>query len=481
MIVQPSFREAVLTFFRRKFTFLLVFSAVCLGGAVYLMITTPLFMSNASMVLRFNQQAVPNIDRTRQPQQQLGSNERREILYSDSDILRSPDLARATIQQVGLQKLYPKIAATAKNEREAMHNALKAFSADLTVDVGLQSDVINVAFLHPQAEVAHDTVQALLNDFFGQEAVIYANPQLRFTKDEADRARQKLNDAQDALAKFRASHKISDLNAQISQLLTQRTDVESRFETAQGRVAEAEQKEVALKELISAVPPLIKTTAQGETYRAVDDLQGQLAKLRAKRDQMATTYRPGSPVFNQLDAEIKSLESAAHSSRADARSRDSTTPNLVYENIKTDLLRASAEAKGAREPAQLLSKQLDTINQRLAELDSQRTKYDDLQRAVRIQDDTYRTLAIRYEESNVEANRNAQKISAAAVIAAPSVPEVPSRPRRKLVALGTMLAGFLLACAAVLGAEAFDDRLRSPNDVAQILRLPVLATFGRDA
>jgi len=481
MIVQPSFREAVLTFFRRKFTFLLVFSAVCLGGAVYLLITTPLFLSSASMVLRFNQQTVPNIDRTRQPQQQLGSNERREILYSDADILRSPDLARETISQVGLQKLYPKAAAAAHNEREAMHNALKAFSADLTVDVGLQSDVINVSFLHPESAVAHDAVQALLNNFFGQEAVIYANPQLRFTKDEADRARQKLTEAQDALAKFRSSHKISDLNAQISQLLTQRTDVESRVETAQGRVAEAEQKEAALTELLSAVPPLIKTTAQGETYRAVDELQGQLAKLHAKRDQMATTYRPGSPVFQQLDAEIKSLESASHASRADARSRDSTHPNMVYENIKTDLLRASAEAKGAREPAQMLAKQLDTINQRLAELDGQRTKYDDLQRAVRIQDDTYRTLAIRYEESNVEANRNAEKISAAAVIAAPSVPEVPARPRRKMVALGTMLAGFLLACAAVMGAEAFDDRLRSPHEVAQILRLPVLATFGRDA
>lgn len=165
---------------------------------------------------------------------------------------------------------------------------------------------------------------------------------------------------------------------------------------------------------------------------------------------------------------------------ADARSRSGTQPNLVYENIKTDLMRASAEAKGAREPAQLLATQLDQINQRLAELDARRTQNDDLQRTVRIQDDTYRTLAIRAEESRVEANRNAEKISAAAVIAAPSLPQEPARPRRKLIALGTILAGLILACGAVLGAEAFDDRLRSPHDVAQILRLPVLATFGKD-
>jgi capsular polysaccharide biosynthesis protein len=66
------------------------------------------------------------------------------------------------------------------------------------------------------------------------------------------------------------------------------------------------------------------------------------------------------------------------------------------------------------------------------------------------------------------------------VIAAPVVPEVPARPRRKLVAFATVLVALLLAGGAVLGAEAFDDRLRSPRDITQVLRVPVLATFSKD-
>ena len=84
------------------------------------------------------------------------------------------------------------------------------------------------------------------------------------------------------------------------------------------------------------------------------------------------------------------------------------------------------------------------------------------------------------EESRVEANRNAEKISAAALIAAPSMPEVPARPRRKLVAFGTLLAGLLLGFGAVFAVEAFDDRMRTPHDVTNVLRLPVLATFGKE-
>ena len=448
MIVQPSFRETVLTFFRRKFTFLVVFGAACLAGAGYLLIATPLYVSNAALILRFDQRTVPDIDRTQTPQQQLGSNERREIIYSDADILRSPDLARQTIKAVGLARMYPKIASDRRSPQRQMDTALKAFSSDMVIDVGLQSDVINVSFLNPDAKVAHQTVQTLLERFFAQEAIVYANPQLQFAESEAERAQQKLAAAQQALSKFRETHKISDMTAQVNQLLTQRTDVESRLATADGKVLEAQQKESVYKELLAAVPELVTTTANGETYRGIDQVESQLATLKAKRDQMAATYRPGSPIFAQIDASIQSLQSALGRNRADAKSRYATAPNMVYENIRTDLMRATAEAKGAREPAQLLARQLDHINQRLADLDLQRTRNDDLQRNVRILDDTYRTLAIRAEEARVVANRNAEKISAAAVIATPSLPDLPARPRRKLIAFATLLAGLILASAA---------------------------------
>ena len=84
------------------------------------------------------------------------------------------------------------------------------------------------------------------------------------------------------------------------------------------------------------------------------------------------------------------------------------------------------------------------------------------------------------ETARVEANRNAQKISAAVLIASPTVPTEPARPRRKLVALATLIAALILSSGIVLGVEGFDDRFRSPRDVTRILRLPVLATFAQD-
>ena len=64
MVDQPSFRETILAFLRRKTLFLLAFSAVCLVGGVYLLLKQPLYQSGASLVLHFDRKTVPNIDRT---------------------------------------------------------------------------------------------------------------------------------------------------------------------------------------------------------------------------------------------------------------------------------------------------------------------------------------------------------------------------------------------------------------------------------
>ena len=86
----------------------------------------------------------------------------------------------------------------------------------------------------------------------------------------------------------------------------------------------------------------------GEQYHAADTAEAQLDQLRAKRSQMASTYRPGSAVFQQLDAQIAHAVLGREVARtSEARGRSATQPNMVYQNIKTDYLRAAAEASSA--------------------------------------------------------------------------------------------------------------------------------------
>ena len=123
VISQPTIRDTIVTFFRRKFTFLLIFGGVCLAGALYLLVTTPLYLSTAALVVRFDQHTVPNIDNTQPTLQPLGSNERREIIYSDADILRSPDLLHRPSRRLGWSGSFRRLPAmvTGRRDRKMRH------------------------------------------------------------------------------------------------------------------------------------------------------------------------------------------------------------------------------------------------------------------------------------------------------------------------------------------------------------------------
>ena len=68
-------------------------------------------------MLHFDSQAVPDIDRTMKPTQLEGSNEHREILYPDPDILHSSGIIRDVVGKMGLARLYPAIAGGLETTR----------------------------------------------------------------------------------------------------------------------------------------------------------------------------------------------------------------------------------------------------------------------------------------------------------------------------------------------------------------------------
>ena len=219
----------------------------------------------------------------------------------------------------------------------------------------------------------------------------------------------------------------------------------------------------------------------GEQYRAVDQAEARLDELRAKRSQMASTYRSDSPVFQQMDAEIASLQATAKQRTKEAQSRASNAPNVVHQNINTDYLRASADADSAREPERVSRRNWPTstsiwpISKRSA---TSTTTWRARCRS-RTTPIAHWRFVTRRRGSRPTATR--RKISAAAVIAAPG-------DGQSAGASATQAGG---AVASAGGADPGDRRRADDRgdrrsarprrrDVVRILRLPVLATFDTD-
>ena len=454
-----------------------IFVAMMIACAAYLVFDTPKYESVAELIVRFGDRSIPDLNRNRQSE--LTPADRREIVLANSDILESHDLAEATINAFGLDKVYPDIVEDPPSRGTPMDEAIRTFHKNLWVDVGTQDNVITVSLLHPDIKLVPQLVQKLIDLYIAHETAVYQNPQAAFLAGEVKAAGQRLSTAQAALEKFKARWHITDYDQEIQALLKTRGDVDINLRNAQANFEQAKHRQHDIEELIRTVPANQPEPANGEQYRSLDDAQGKLADLRAKQAQMGATYGAHSPAMGPINSGVAAASSEVAQLRHEARSRSIASPNVVYQTLQTDLLKTSADAKAQAEPVRVLQGQMDHITQRLDELQEHRGMFDDLTRERQIAEDTYKSLSTQYEDARVKDNLNQRAISPATVISQPTFPYKPAWPRPLLTIAACLVAGVILAIGGVLALEGIDDRFSTAEQVAYYLDLPVLASFER--
>jgi uncharacterized protein involved in exopolysaccharide biosynthesis len=454
-----------------------IFLTVMLAGAGYLLLATPKYESVVELVVRFGDRSIPDVSRA--PATEMTPSDRREIVLSHAAILGSHDLAQATIEAFGLDKVYPDIAADPPKKWTPMDEAIKTFLNNLTVNVGTQDNIITVLLLHPDRALAQQLVHKLIDLYQNQQSAVYQNPQRDFMSNQVKEAGARLTRAQATLEQFKGQWHITDYDQEVQDLLKQRGDVDTSLRTAQANLDQAQHRQQDLQKLMRGVPANTPESANGEKYRSLDDAESRLAELHAKQSQMLATYSPTSPALKSLNAAVAAAEADAKSRRAEVNNRSTSNPNSVYQTLQTDYLRTSADARSGAEPVRVLTEQLKTIDQRLGDLQKNRGAFNDLVREHGIAEDAYKSLSNQYQDALVKDNLNQQRISPTTMISQPTLPYRTARPRKLITALATLLAAMILAIGGALVLEAMDDRFTTSEEAAFILDLPIIASFER--
>jgi uncharacterized protein involved in exopolysaccharide biosynthesis len=466
---------ALTILFKHQRAVLGVFLAVVFLGFSYLMLAQQKYKSEAELVVRFGNRSIGDISQA--PQTQLTPADRREIVLSHAEILKSPDIARATIEGVGTSIVYPDIVENPPGRWSVMDEAIRRFAENLWVSVGTQNNVITVSFLHPDKAVAQKVVQKLVNLYIDQQTVVYHDPHSNFLSTEVVDAGKRLTKAQSALEEFKLKWNINDYDGEITELLKRRGDVDASLHQAEAALVQAQHRQVDLEHLMKDVPRTVPESAGGEKYRSLDDAQVRLAELKNKESQMLATYSPNSPTMVTLRAGIAAAEAELKNRQAELSRRSSSNVNTVYQTMQTDYLRTVADAKANAEPVRILTEQKADIDKRLSDLRENRAKFSDLSREQSLAEEVYRSLSTQYEDARVKDSLNQKNISSVAVISQPSLPYKTSRPRRLVTLLVTLFAGSILAMGVALILEAKDNRFTTSEQLSYFLDLPVLASF----
>jgi len=315
-------REIYASFVRQKRLFAAVFlaTAVLLGAAVVLQ--TPQFESTALLLVKVGRELIytPEVG----DQASVSSRDKATVINSELAIMRAEPVLAAVVKSVGLAKIYPdlgeELAASAGDPELANAGdvleakAVERLREALVVLALPEADVMQVSFRHPDATVARDTVNSLIDRFTEAHLGAFSEPQVvHFLDEQVKNYRQTLETAENKLREFELAHpvfaeevpqsaltkRIEDQRAQIDAIDSQLTQVRMSSVGDRSALADAQRERLALELEASKVIGHLRDNTnrriavvrqfiaarQGEISVQVDTLQKRRGELQAQLEQ----------------------------------------------------------------------------------------------------------------------------------------------------------------------------------------------------
>jgi uncharacterized protein involved in exopolysaccharide biosynthesis len=185
-------------------------------------------------------------------------------------------------------------------------------------------------------------------------------------------------------------------------------------------------------------------------------IKTDIVRQEARLDELASVLGRNHPQYQRAEAELDTLK----------RRLDIETRKIVS---GFSAMRAVGRGNEAELKAAIAAQQ-----KRVLIMKSGRDQLAVLQRDVDAAQTSYDAVNKRYAQITLESQAN----QANASVLTPAFPPImPSSPNRIRVMLAAIVLGSLLGAGTAIGLEMLDRRVRSADDVVEMLQLPVLGAI----
>lgn len=418
MEIELSSRGLLAALFRQKIKFFLVFLIIVLMSFLYASSGPTVYESRASLLVKFGRDAMPNLARPGTEAVGDVSNDRQEIMGSFILILKSVDLLRDAVVDFGAVRLYPDLE---EGKPSSVRGAISRLAnRDLRIDIEGRSNLITLRVRNTDSAIAQAFEEILIEKFLSRQAAIYNPPRTDFLDKQVVEAKQRLLVSQQKFQDFKNSVKISSLDEEMAQLITE------------------------------------KSNLSGIAFTALTQAQSTLTDLETKKADLMATHRPDSAL-------VKKLQDSIQVSRERVKA------------LQNDINSVTAQQDKRQDNS--LTKKIAEIDSRIAFLESQRGHYKDIEQQVKIDQDNLEYYQQRGEEARVNQVLNEQNITRISVVDVPEASNSPVKINTFMLLLATILVATSLGLFAAFFFEIVDDKLISPTQLSKLVGAPVLATY----
>lgn len=453
---RPSLLQVL---WRRRWTLVLT-AFVCMAIAeAYLWFATPVFTCIAT--LDIEQSGVKILS---DPQ---GASPRSEtFIFTQAQIIQStPVLARA-LEKAGYlrMKTFADVASPI---------AWMRLQKDFRVEVGKKDDIVTISLDSPYPDEAVAVVNSVVDSYMVSQGTRNRSTtaeMLKVLQAEKEKRYAELGDRTQAMLKFKKE------NGALSFQFDKGNIILGRLAKLSDSLAVAELDTFTARSEMESVkatfgdPAKLRHLAQelqtkgtNAADKSYDDLRGKLTAYKMEVTTLSQVLGANNPQIQILSEDIAEIEKAIA-----GREKAIVESYLLKLEKQFNVCQANeAQVRDA----------FESQKREALELNNSQAEYDRIQEEIQRTQKQCGDLDSRIKELKV----NSEDIAPMdiQVVEAATVPDFPTKPKPSLILGIGLLIGILLGSGLALVRDAFDQRIRNPDEASILLGLPLLGMVPR--
>ncbi len=375
------------------------------------------------------------------------------------DIIGSKSLALEVVDKLQLTQNQALVslfnnASEVNDATELRENLADYLLKGLVVAPSRDSNIIEITFKDRTPELTSTIANAFSEAFIKKSVELTAAPSRNaasFYTGQLESLKKNLEVANQAFADYQKQNNIVNMDGSLDVETARMNDLSQQLVMAQSQLMEtrSRQNDVLLR---SADSPDIASNS------SVQNLKAQLTTAEAKLAELSAIYEKNHPEFIAAEIQISEIKKAL-SSQIKSASKTVSGNTSIFSQREAEIRRALAAQK-----------------QNVLNLNEKRSKLRILEQAVTAAQEAYNTASEKFTQSNFEGKSDQSNIT---ILNKAATPKVASFPNTKLFMLASIMLGLLLGTCWVLGSELLNHRIRSVEDLEQILDMPSFGEYPK--
>ena len=328
--------------------------------------------------------------------------------------------------------------------------AVSLVKRGLQVTPSLQSNVISISYIAGDPTFAAAVANAYAQAYIDASIELRVDPARQtniWFGEQSKAARENLENAQARLSAFQKSKGLIARNDQVDVETTKLNDLMNQLNNIQAQMVDTASKQRSVD--MATLPDVMQNSV-------VASLRSQIAQKEVALQDAAVTFGKNHPNYQRLDNEIDALKK-----------------QLVVEtrNVATSFGTLGAASRD-REAG--IRAAIDAQRKRLLSIKGHRDELAVLERDLAVAQSAYDQVIRRYNETGLESQITQTNVS----VLNPAIAGLePTSPNINKIGMLAIFLGLLLGGSAAFLLELIDRRVRSVEDLAEMLQVPVLAVI----